>query len=150
MDINKLFQFGAETAKHLFERQGYLLPMWVGVDERGHHQPLLLTKMDDKDAVAEGVKEFLKEKKIVAYVSMIECWIYVGDKMPPEIKEGRSLEHNQDRREGVHLLAEDKDGKSVSGGYFILRPEHSKATLSPLKMHPKASKAVGRFVSMFA
>lgn len=149
-DLEKLFQFGAETARHLFTAQGYLIPMWVGVNEKGAHIPLRATDLDDKDQTAEIVRRFLKKNNIVRYVSMLECWTYEGKDPPKELLEGQSLEHNPDRREGVHILAEDRSGDNCSGMYYILRPEHGKPTLSPFKVNGQAEKTEGRFVNLFA
>lgn len=149
MELEKLFRFGAETAEHLFNKQGHLLPMWVGVNAKGAHSPLLIPDFDDKDRAAEIVRSFLKDRKIVRYVSMIECWTYQGKDMPPEIAAGKSLETNPDRREAIHILAEDNGGNTISGRLFILRPEHGKPKLSPLKIYGDVEKTEGRFVKMF-
>jgi hypothetical protein len=150
MDLQKLFLFGTESARFMFEKQGYLLPMWVGISDKGAHIPLMVKDMEDKDQVSDGVRQFLKEKKITRYVSMLECWTLEGVKeVPPEILAGGSLEKNPDRREAIHVLAEDKDGSTISGCFYILRPEHGKPKLSPLKVHPKEGNAEGRFAKMF-
>lgn len=148
-ELEKLFKFGAESVEHLFKVQGYLVPMWVGISDKGAHVPIIVPDLDDKDAVAEKIKEFLKKEKIQRYVCMMEAWIYEGKEMPPEVKEGKSIEHNPDRREVIHILAEDRDGNTMSGQYYILRPEHGKPKLSPLKVHEKASRTEGRFARMF-
>lgn len=153
MDLDRLFNFGAESAQHLFLRQGELLPVWAVLDEKDCIKILVVAEMTDKDAVAEKVKEFIKKQKATAYVSAIEAWVVEipkGGDMPREIKEGRSLKHNPDRRELINILAEDNQGNSVSGCYYILRPEHGKPKLSPLKVFPKATKTEGRFTNMFA
>lgn len=149
MTLQELFDHGADAAAHLFERQGHLVPMWVGVNKRGSHVPLVIPYMDDKDSVAETVKKYLKKERITQYVSMLECWTYEGKEIPPEITEGRSLEHNPDRREAIHIMAEDEDGNTIAGCFYILRPEHGKPKLSPLKMYPNAEASEGRFVRMF-
>lgn len=148
--LDKLFNFGVESATHLFNRLGSLEPMWIGVDKKGSHIPLLVRDMSDKDKVAKVVRDFIKRQGIIRYVSMLECWTYEGKEMPREIIEGRSLEHNPDRREAVYILAEDNEGNSISGALFILRPEHGKPKLSPIKVHPKDTESEGRFVGMFS
>ncbi len=147
--LEKLFKFGADSAAHLFGQTGYLVPMWVGIDKKSAHIPLIVTNLDDKDRVANTVKEFIKKNGITHYVSMLECWMYEGKELPPEYLTGKSLEDNPDRREAIHILAEDKDGNTISGRFYILRPERGRAKLSPLKVDPPPEKVEGRFVGMF-
>jgi hypothetical protein len=45
------------------------------------------------------------------------------------------------------VTAEDRDGTTITGWYFILRPEHSKATLSPLHMST-ATKNEGELMGL--
>jgi hypothetical protein len=150
MELEKLFRFGAETAEFLFNKQGFLVPMWIGVNERGSKQPLLIPDFGDKDSAAEQVREFLRRGKIIRYVSMLECWVYEGKDVPPEILAGQSLEKNPDRREAIHILAEDRDDNTISGRFYILRPEHDKPKLSPLKTEElSGGRTEGRFVKMF-
>jgi hypothetical protein len=152
MDLQKLFLFGTESARFMFEKQGFLLPMWVGISDKGAHIPLMVKDMEDKDQIADGVRQFLKEKKITRYVSMLECWTLKAKGeagIPPEVLSGGSLEKHPDRREAIHVLAEDKSGDTISGMFYILRPEHGKPKLSPLKVYPKEGAAEGRFAKMF-
>lgn len=147
--LRKLFNFGAETAKHLFERLGHLNPMWVGVNKKGSHVPLVLADMSDKDRVAEEVRRFLRKEGVTRYVSMLECWMYEGKEVPQEVIEGRSLEHNPDRREAIQIIAEDNEGNVISGFFYILRPEHGKPKLSPIRVLPENTETEGRFARMF-
>src|SRR5437879_6390282 len=145
-----LFTHGADTAEYLFKAQGEIFPMWLAQDQRGRRYPLVISDMSDKDKAADAVKTWLKEKNIIRYVHMIECWVLEGHTkdIPQEIIEGKSIEHHQDRREAIHVMAEDREGNAISGCYYILRPEHSKVTLSPFKKHEKM-QSEGRFVKMF-
>lgn len=148
--LEKLFNFGAESAKHLFERFGEIYPSWIGVSKKGSHIPFIVKDMSNKDNVSADVKRFIKDKNIVRYVSMLECWIYEGKEVPREFLEGKSLEGNPDRREAIHILAEDNEGNTISGCFYILRPEHDKPKLSPIKMHDNTDSTThGRFVDMF-
>lgn len=147
--LRRLFTFGAETAIHLFNKQGYLEPMWIGVNRRGSHVPLLVTNMSDKNNVSKIIRDFLKKQGITRYVSMVECWTYEGKEIPQEILNGKSLEHNPDRREAIAIIAEDNEGNTISGRFYILRPEHGKPKLSPLKVDAKQTTTEGRFVRMF-
>lgn len=147
--LKKLFTFGAETADHVFNRLGRLTPMWIGVNGKGSHLPLIIADLSDKDAVADAVRSFLKKNGITRYVMIAECWMYKGKKIPNEVLEGKSIKNNRDRREAIHVFAEDNKGNSISGRFYILRPEHGKPKLSPLKMDAEKTKSEGRFVGMF-
>lgn len=147
--LHKLFNFGAETARHLFERLGSLEPMWIGVNDKGSHLPLIISNMSDKDAVAKAVRAFLRKNGITRYVCMLECWTYEGKEVPQEILDGKSLEHNPDRREAVSIVAEDNEGNAMSGHFYILRPEHGKPKLSPIKILSEDATFEGRFAGMF-
>lgn len=147
--LRKLFDFGTEAATHMFNRFGHLEPAWIAVNKRGSHVPLVIPDMSDKDRVAQIVRDFLKEQGATRYVSMLECWLYIGKELPQEIKEGKSLEHHPDRREAINIHAEDNEGHSISGHMFILRPEHGKPKLSPIKIHSEDTEHEGRFVGMF-
>ena len=149
--LRKLFDFGTETAASIFNKQSYLEPMWIGVNKKGSHIPLLVSDMSDKNKAAETVRCFLKKQGIIRYVSMLESWVWEGKEgeIPPEILEGKSLEHNPDRREAIIITAEDNEGNEISGRFYILRPEHGKPKLSPLKLDPREMESVGRFAGMF-
>jgi len=147
--FRRLFDFGAETAAFMFNKQGYLEPMWIGVNKKGSHTPLIVADMSDKDKASEAIRKWLKKEGITRYVSMLECWVYEGKEIPPEVFEGKSIEHNPDRREAITILAEDNKGNMISGRYYILRPEHGKPKLSPIKVDPCDMESEGRFVGMF-
>ena len=147
--LRRLFYFAAETAIHIFNRQGYIEPMWIAINKKGSHVPMIVADMSDKNKVAEAVRAFLKKEGATKYVSMLECWTYEGKEIPQEIREGKSLEHNPDRREAVTIVAEDNEGNTLCGRFYILRPEHGKPKLSPLKVDPEATETEGRFVGMF-
>jgi hypothetical protein len=151
LPLDKLFHFGAETASHMFEKLGYLEPMWVAVNKKGSHVPLLIADMSNKDRVAEAVQAFLKREGATRYVSMLECWTLEGrgKEIPKEIRNGKSLEHNPDRREAITIFAEDNEGNHMMGLLYILRPEHGKPKLSPLKIQGEMTETGGRFARMF-
>ena len=148
MTLDKLFEFGAGGAKFLFEKQRVLHPMWIGISDKGAHIPLLVHSLDDKEMVAEKIRQFLKKNQIERYVSMIECWIVEGEAVTPEALAGEPLANNPDRREAIDIFAEDKEGNTMSGRYYILRPEHGRPKLSKLKVD-KGAQSTGRFVKMF-
>src|SRR4029077_2517080 len=72
--------------------------------------------------------------KVMRFVFIVEAWVV---RMPEQVATNeagppwpRPSEH-PDRREVVKIKAEDHDGSALSGMYYILRPEHGPATLSP-------------------
>jgi hypothetical protein len=149
--LRTLFNFGSETAAFMFNKMGYLKPMWIGVNNKGAHLPLIVRDMSDKDKVAADVRAFLKKEGAVRYVSMLESWLgeFRKGEVPLEILAGGQLEHHPDRREIISIIAEDNEGKIISGRFYILRPEHDKPKLSPIKVESENTESMGRFAGMF-
>lgn len=152
MTLEKLFKLGQNAAEDIFKVSGAIHPMWICETEDGHVVPICVEMPERKhrDKVAEVLKEQFKLKKVVRYVMLVECWMKEMD--PP--KDGKkpthyagSLADDPDRREGVFIAAEDVNGETRSGSFFILRPEHKKATLSPFK-ETTANQPEGRFAKL--
>lgn len=134
----------AEFAAKMFSDTGELQPMWI-LESQTEVVPIVAPF--DCDATKDAASEFVraKAKEIKAEVSgfMAEAWVVEADKdtvinvMP---------RNHEDRREVIHIYAEDKSGTQLMGHYYILRPEHGKAKLSPFKQ--MEGSASGRFTSM--
>ncbi len=151
MNLDELFEHGKTFAKYIFQEQGEIVPMWVCIDKNGQTLPIL-APLDDKDAVADGLRLLFKEASIIRYVSMLEAWIVKGDHKATTteelMKDGPPSQH-PDRREVV--VIEASDGATVKMGfYYILRPEHGEATLSPFEDFGDGGTSSGRFSNMLA
>ena len=152
LDDKALFDHAAEFAAFHFNEKGELAPMWL-LDNGKDHIYCVLTPFtgdDSKDNAVKVIKEIIKEKGIVRAAFMAEAWEVVVRKGQPEYdhpEDFRPSEH-EDRREIIQLSVESKDG-IMMGGYYILRPEHGKATLSPLKCEEMTNDYGGKFSGLF-
>jgi hypothetical protein len=152
--LRSLIEFASAQAEKLFRRQGSLLPMYHAIKTSG--ETVILPMPDpDKDVGVAMIKAWFLLNDIDRYVFMDEAWIL--DTRPsggtPEIdmekiaREG--LRKHPDRRECVHFSAENRRGEIMTGIRFILRPEHGKATLSPLRVEDMTGgTSEGRMVGL--
>lgn len=134
--LRQLFQIGCHNAKRLFLERGEVTPMWHAVPEDGEHLLIATPWEDDDEKVIaiEYLRHKFKKLKVLRFVFIVEAWVV---QMPEQVATNeagppwpRPSEH-PDRREVVKIQAEDRDGSALSGMYYILRPEHGPATLSP-------------------
>ena len=153
--LRELFQIGVENAKHIFDDQGSVSPIWHAVPVHGDHL-LIATPWqdeDEKDAAVDFLRYKFREENICRFVCVLEAWaVQLQDRVasneagPPW---PRPSEH-PDRREIIRVQAEDRDGSVISGHYYILRPEHGPATLSPFKEDPPDVTLAGRMSGLLA
>jgi hypothetical protein len=148
--LRELFQIGLENAKHIFDDQGSVTPIWHAVPEHGDHMLIATPWSDDdeKDAAMDFLRYKFREEKVMRYVCVLEAWL-VQARDPKTAFEIRPSTH-PDRREVVRITAEDRDGSVLSGSYYILRPEHGPATLSPFHEDPVAMSLAGRMHGLLA
>lgn len=151
MTLNEIFDHGKDAAKHLFDTQGEVHPMWIIENNKGEITPMIVPMVGDKNEIAKAVGKALKELKAVRYVSIIEAWTLEpkSKELPESIKLGAPVSQHPDRREVIWIIAEEKGG-SIAGMYYILRPEKGKPVLSPFKTLPKSEHQEGRFVNLLA
>lgn len=134
----------AGFAKRTFEDHGEIIPMWVIIGKNDDIVPILspFSSDEEKDATAEFIRSKAKEMDAKPVGFMCEAWVV-------EAKAGTKIDcqpsQHTDRREVIQIYAEDKPG-SLFGTYYILRPEHGKAKLSPFKVFD--GDASGRFTSI--
>lgn len=140
--LRELFDIGCYNAKRLFEEQGEVTPMWHAVPERGDHLLIATPWSDDieKEIVIEFLRDKFKAKRVQRFVCIVEAWAVMGASIDMEIRPSR----HPDRREVIKIQAEDLNGSALSGQYYILRPEHGPATLSPFHEDPPNMIAAGR------
>jgi hypothetical protein len=97
------------------------------------------------------VRRLFVVKNVVAYVFIDEAWMVDKAGRKAEGLEAWVMQHgtknHPDRREIVMFLAEDLTGQ-MSAHRFILRPEHGKPKLSPLKFIPASAQSHGRMVGL--
>lgn len=110
---------------------------------------------DDKDADAILIRALFAMRKVVRYIVIDEAWILDrkhGPIPPPAEMEWiarHGLRNHPDRREVVMISGEDIHGARLIGERFILRPEHGRATLSPLRIIDMTEgRSEGRMVGL--
>lgn len=137
-------------AEKLFNDVGEVQPMWI-LESDKEIVPIVAPFNDDseKDLAAEFVRNKAKEIGASVCGFMSEAWQVV---VIPERDGGDALSTkasaHEDRREVIHIVTEDRAGGYACGSFFILRPEHGKATLSPFKVEEGLERIKGRFSSM--
>jgi len=133
--LKTLIEFASTQAGRIFDSSGMLLPMYHAVCEDRSHR-IILQPDGTKDEAVEIVKAAFAMLRVDRYCFMNEAWLLVGD--PDQIDlariERQGLEWHPDRREVVAFMAENRRGERLTGARYILRPEHGKPTLSPLKL----------------
>jgi hypothetical protein len=146
--LDQLIDRAAQLAGEIFGSLGMMLPTWLYVLKNGNLEGVVPQGTQDKDAVAEAMRELFKSLGVERYVSITEAWT---DIQPPHsVKHGASLAVHLGRREVVWLFAEDKIEARVAM-LFILRPKHGRPTLSQLHKVPSAEwKVGGRFVGLLS
>src|SRR5512143_2492056 len=117
MTLEEIFDHGKEAARHIFDMQGEIQPMWIVETKKGEIVPMMVQITNDKDKASEAIKRALRKLGAVRYVSMIEAWaLDVGKdkKIPESIKLGAPISQHPDRREIVTINAEDKIDGAMS------------------------------------
>lgn len=152
IDLKALIRLASSNADAIFGMTGQILPMYHAVSGEGEH--MIIPQPDpDKDIAAAMIRELFAERDIIYYVFLSEAWLLDTTKDMPQPDLGKivaeGLEHHPDRREVVAFSAESRDGGSQTARRYILRPEHGRATLSPLLMDDmKGRTSSGRMVGL--
>lgn len=146
-ELQDFFAIAAENVSRIFRESGEAMPMWHAVDGNNEHI-LIATPWendDEKDAASEALHEIFKEKRVKRFAFICEAWVVQAASAETAL-DTRPSKH-PDRREVLMISAENREGNSLSGFFYILRPEHDKPTLSPLHMNDHDALA-GRFTGM--
>jgi hypothetical protein len=149
--LREIFDLAQKNSKRVFLEDGELVPIWHGVPEDPSAAQLLICSPwngdDEKYQAIETIRDVFKQHRVVRYVFVVEAWAVTGK--DPSIMRCRPSE-NPDRREILRIQAEDRDGSVLSGMYYILRPEHGPATLSPFHEDPSDMLQAGRMMGMLS
>jgi hypothetical protein len=145
--LDRLFKHAADFAASTFKSTGAVEAMWIA---EGREHLVIATPWDSneaKNAIVGALKTMFQEKGVVRYAMMAEAWsVALPDKKMPESWErGASLASHPERREIISVVASDKD-RTIQGFYYILRPEHGEAKLSPLELMGEC--VTGRFIGL--
>jgi hypothetical protein len=147
-ELQDFFAIAAENTACMFRKNGGVLAMWHAVDGNDEHI-LIATPWnndDEKDIASGALRQMFRAKKVKRFAFICEAWTAEVSTMA-EVREGPRPSEHPDRREVLMINAEDREGNSLSGFFYILRPEHGEATLSPLHMNDYTGMT-GRFTGM--
>jgi hypothetical protein len=140
--LHELFEIAKRNAALIFYRDGEVSPIWHAVPAHGPHMLCATPWHDDdeKDIAVSFLRDKFKEYNVVRFVFVVEAWVVQGK----HALSGPQPSQHPDRREVLRISAEDRDGSTMSGHYYILRPEHGPATLSEFHEDPKGYAFAGR------
>lgn len=148
-EAEKLLKHMSEFAEYAFKENGEIHPMWILVGPEG---PVpLVTPFHggmSKDVAVAMARAAAKQLKATSAGFMAEAWAVEGSEEQLGDVRKISPSKHEDRREVIHIFAEDEAGNAVSGQYYILRPEHGAAKLSPFKQNSPGGEMGGRFTSI--
>lgn len=135
MNAQELFEVARDNAARIFKKTGEVLPMWHAIDGNDEHMliPTPWDSREEKEDIVAGLRVLFEVAKVQRYAMVCEAWIVevkIKDNDINEVYNTIPSKH-PDRREVVRIVVEDRNGKMLSGQYFILRPEHGPPTLSP-------------------
>jgi hypothetical protein len=151
IELREMIVIASSAVEKLFQHRGVIRPMYHCMTaDRG----IFVTPAphEDKDTAVALMRALFTVKNVVRYVFIDEAWIVSqkGDAAEFARLEAWAAKHgvvnHPDRREVVIFLAEDLAGR-LSAHRLILRPEHGKPKLSPLKF-TEATAAKGRMVGL--
>lgn len=150
--LRAMLDFASPMIAERFAKTGMIYPMWHVVTGDGKH----VIKTDvapDKNTASILMRAYFYMVNARRYLFIDEAWV-VAAKMDQADTVTRyaalgKLSEYPDRRECVIFSGEDINGESVMAVRYILRPEHGKATLSPLEIEDfEKGASYGRFVNM--
>jgi hypothetical protein len=149
--LRAMVDFASPLIAERFAKHGMIYPMWHVVRGDGNHE----IKTDvhfDKDAAAILMRAYFMLVRARRYLFIDEAWMAAvgldrAETVTRYASQGR-LSEFPDRREAVMFSGEDRNGDSIMGVRYILRPEHGKPTLAPLEIQDRPGVSYGRFVNM--
>jgi len=137
MTLEELVDHAALFVQQTFPIRGSIVPMWILQTEAGM-VPICVpwNNPEEKRMAFEAVRALAVKERAQSYVSIVEAWALEAPdpewKIPASVKLGGSIASHPERREVIHIMAEDKT-KGRGAMFYILRPEHGPPSLSPIK-----------------
>ena len=146
MTIDKLIETFTKTVLTQFRDVGEIpAPVWM--IETGEGELLIvLTPVDDdtdKDMVAEAIRKLIKTSNADRYAMAMESWFASGT--AESFNNSLMPSQRSDRKEGVFISAEDRNGETRAFVHEIER----KAGKVQLKPPSSLGGNFGRFANMF-
>lgn len=152
MQLQELFETATKIAHALFEHDHEVLPMWHIVKDDGTHAliPTPWASDDEKDRTIDALRDIFKKEHVQRYAFICEAWSVLASdrRQAQDVIDKRPSQH-PDRREVLRVTAEERNGKTLSGMYYILRPEHGPPKLSPFHQDPPDLETSGRLTGLF-
>jgi hypothetical protein len=150
MTLEQHLREAAQEAEGIFAIQGAIHPMMHAITEEGKHLvigvPHLGGTDDEKTEAADAVRIFLREKKVVQFVLMLEAWTIDLTNVPPDTPVPRPSE-SKDRREIVAFTAASRNEGEIQGRMDIIRPKNERPYLGKLEIY-RPTHVEGRFVGL--
>jgi hypothetical protein len=144
MSLRELFEVACTNAARIFHQDGAVSPIWHAIPAHGDEHLLIATPWNsdnERDAAMDALRDMFKHYNVQRFVCVVEAWCVMG-RDPSTLLDKRPSVH-PDRREVIRVQAEDRNGDVLSGQYYILRPEHGPATLSPFHEDPSGAIELG-------
>lgn len=147
------------VAERLFFKNNCVLaPFFVGHKPDGEVVTLAIRADLTKDEEAARMRAIAAQLDLVRCAYVDEAWTaQIAAASPEQERRAKAeiaimnrigVKHHPDRREVIIIAAEDYITGSLMGFRYILRPEHGKPSLSPLKIEQGWDQAEGRFVGL--
>jgi len=151
--LRELISLASEASEKIFKKSGQLLPMYHMVSATGEHAAFACPDAPDKDTLVGLARAFMELNNVTSYVFINEAWILSSAVCPgvsrADLKKAfkHGIHDHPLRIEVVMYAAEDENGMLMAERE-IIRPQHGKARLGPLKFHEGASGMEGRMVGL--
>jgi hypothetical protein len=144
-----LLEHVSNFAIEQFDQSGEFHTMWFIVCGSGQLLPIVSPLLGHlhKDALAEVIKDVLKEQNAIRFAMATEAWMVDSKDDPTLDKDVVPSEHAK-RREVVMITVEDHNGEHIFAVHDIVREDGEKPKLAPLEVM-KMDTTEGRFSAMF-
>lgn len=147
-ELKELFHVASRFVADRFRQTGQIMPMFHAVASDGQHL-IIAPPARDKAASVILMKALFSIRGVVRYVFFDEGWMLKSEEPIKRSDYADGLEHHPDRREVVFFTGESRQHGCALAHRFILRPEHGRATLSPLVMHDASEgRNEGRLIGL--
>lgn len=149
MTPEELLNYAAKIAREIFANQGKVLPMFLIMREDGKIAPMIfaMPQKHQMRALGAALRAYFKTEGVVQYASLLEAWTVETVEIPDSIKLGGGVASHPDRREIIKIVVETKTTE-LTGTYYILRPEHGPAKLSPFQIDTGYVPVAGNLIKL--
>jgi hypothetical protein len=155
MTLKELIEFASRACEPIFKVNGEITPMYHMRDGDGAN---LIWQPDhsDKDVIVAAARFIMRKQNIQSYVFIDEAWILEIHRTlkPGEWEEIErfcdefGVSNHPDRREVLMFYAENKSGERLQANRPIVRPEHGKPKLMPLRFPWQDGETRGRMTGL--